>query len=1149
MQADVGLGRGDDRRIFLSDKPRPIALDPIDENNSLRVGSPLKSNATVMIPTPRYGPSRTPASENRADNANEITSSSSKRSPVFSPDNWTRGELIGQGAFGSVYLGMNNETGQLMAVKTVGLTHAGSASSAKLAEHLKSLEAEVSVLQGLDHPNIVRYLGIQRATDALHIFLEYVPGGSIASLLAKFGSFRESVVKVYTKQILLGLDYLHAHGIIHRDIKGANILVDNTGLVKLADFGASKKIEDVATIGSGYTSVKGTPYWMAPEVITQAGHGRQADIWSVACTVIEMATGKPPWSQYGSQVSAMFHIAKSKGPPLIPEHLSPDCKDFLYLCFNRNWRERPSASKLLQHPFLEGIVCRTAAAPLNNIAAPEAQAIMVEMSGTNGGTDDIRSRQMSSPSIPERRSVQQRSPTKTSTSGAQHSPSKTSQNTRSGVPKPQMSPLAHHYPHNESEKEKSRGTANIGGYNPQDGVRGRNEGSKARRHLEMDVAATYLEIRSSERLDSANRSPAKQPAVRASAPALAVWGDDKASQQRQNPTTAPRVGDRTTSEHNLASINPPLSKHDQCENFDEEERMRHLKRSAAEVIEATLMIPSVSKTPYSTPMVQQIPYDRRNDNVAAAHSGSVPEDDASRSRNPRSTMSIVDPSTGSIPQTIALTGSKIIDPSMMLRNSDASSSRSESSRPNSAFDRDRLGSSVDASNASKSSMPSEFNPMEEPMWAGSLDDINALTSSGDDIKKGTSAEKRSRLSSSCQDMGRSTKANGVVEETSSTPVGDVGKRCVPSLRLSEMNDAKRLLSSSRGIEKEEKSSGRMERRMIDSSSTLSFSSLSSASEASERTRGGSRRQSPSHVDMQRSHASSITTGRGPIVYTVEGDKHVESLPWDVDITDMHGDGPIPSSEAPHVSVAFERGGQQMGKGNGLRSLGGADEDVLIGALMQRARHDLRMSMPAFSNITGRKVTLSSNGKGTNGNSSASSSVEMDAHASSHMNSSSQSDTILRSSSGVSSCSSSLREDCTYMRQSQRTDRQPEEVTSPARAHMLQSSRIPSASISLSPSKARRTASLHLSPSKLPIRPPSGNMLRTPAKERMVSSAGSYEAKFRAQRDAERTPSRGLYATPRKTPRKFGDVRSSASAPSELVGRTPSRRSSTPARAI
>lgn len=199
---------------------------------------------------------------------------------------------------------------------------------------------------------------------------------------------QESVIRLYTRQILRGLEYLHQRGIMHRDIKGANILVDKCGQVKLADFGASKKIEDLATVslgrggggsgrgvrsklaagtprgsfmsrkghatlvhpsaactalcvhantqvGSGCKSIRGTPYWMAPEVIKQTGHGRPADIWSVGCTVIEMATGKPPWSNYAAPVAAMFQIASSKDPPPIPDNISPEAKDFLLLCFNR----------------------------------------------------------------------------------------------------------------------------------------------------------------------------------------------------------------------------------------------------------------------------------------------------------------------------------------------------------------------------------------------------------------------------------------------------------------------------------------------------------------------------------------------------------------------------------------------------------------------------------------------------------------------------------------------------------------------------------------------------------------------------------------------------------------------------------------------
>ncbi|KAK6122661.1 hypothetical protein DH2020_043601 [Rehmannia glutinosa] len=166
----------------------------------------------------------------------------------------------------------------------------------KKEDYIRELEKEVNLLKNLSHPNIVRYLGTAREEDSLNILLEFVPGGSISSLLGKFGSFPESVIRMYTKQLLIGLEYLHENKIMHRDIKGANILVDNKACIKLADFGASKKVEALATV-TGAKSIKGTPYWMAPEVIVQSGHSYSADIWSVGCTVIEMATGKAPWSQ------------------------------------------------------------------------------------------------------------------------------------------------------------------------------------------------------------------------------------------------------------------------------------------------------------------------------------------------------------------------------------------------------------------------------------------------------------------------------------------------------------------------------------------------------------------------------------------------------------------------------------------------------------------------------------------------------------------------------------------------------------------------------------------------------------------------------------------------------------------------------------
>ncbi|NP_001312547.1 mitogen-activated protein kinase kinase kinase NPK1 [Nicotiana tabacum] len=266
------------------------------------------------------------------------------------PIRWRKGEMIGCGAFGRVYMGMNVDSGELLAIKEVSIAMNG-ASRERAQAHVRELEEEVNLLKNLSHPNIVRYLGTAREAGSLNILLEFVPGGSISSLLGKFGSFPESVIRMYTKQLLLGLEYLHKNGIMHRDIKGANILVDNKGCIKLADFGASKKVVELATM-TGAKSMKGTPYWMAPEVILQTGHSFSADIWSVGCTIIEMATGKPPWSQQYQEVAALFHIGTTKSHPPIPEHLSAESKDFLLKCLQKEPHLRHSASNLLQHPFV-----------------------------------------------------------------------------------------------------------------------------------------------------------------------------------------------------------------------------------------------------------------------------------------------------------------------------------------------------------------------------------------------------------------------------------------------------------------------------------------------------------------------------------------------------------------------------------------------------------------------------------------------------------------------------------------------------------------------------------------------------------------------------------------------------------------------------
>ncbi|KAH8075018.1 protein kinase [Aureococcus anophagefferens] len=249
---------------------------------------------------------------------------------------WQRGEMIGKGAFGSVYLSLNLDTGELMAVKHLDCAEVSS-------RERSALENEVSMMKGLCHPNIVRYLGVDSSNDALAIFLEYVPGGSLRSLLDKFGKLEEDIVRLYSRQILLGLEYLHGNAIAHRDIKAANVLVSNDGSVKLADFGASKRMAAPSNLNGGGAVIKAAP---------KSQGWRKADVWSVGCTVIEMSTGRPPWSQYSNPVTAMYHIACVEELPDMPPNLSDDGIQFLWLCFQREPRLRPEVTALLFQGFV-----------------------------------------------------------------------------------------------------------------------------------------------------------------------------------------------------------------------------------------------------------------------------------------------------------------------------------------------------------------------------------------------------------------------------------------------------------------------------------------------------------------------------------------------------------------------------------------------------------------------------------------------------------------------------------------------------------------------------------------------------------------------------------------------------------------------------
>ncbi|KAJ4759345.1 mitogen-activated protein kinase kinase kinase 3 [Rhynchospora pubera] len=359
--------------------PRAGGMAPESPTNC-RLDEAKKQTHKLPLPPPITICNNSPFSPNNSMANSPLTipkSPGRTENPPSPGSRWKKGKLLGRGTFGHVYVGFNSDSGEMCAMKEVTIF----SDDPKSKESQKQLSQEIYLLSKLRHPNIVQYYGSETVEDKLYIYLEYVSGGSIHKLLREYGQFGEPAIRSYTQQILSGLTYLHAKNTVHRDIKGANILVDPNGRVKLADFGMAKHI-------SGQScpfSFKGSPYWMAPEVIKNSnGCNLAVDIWSLGCTVLEMVTSKPPWSQYEG-IAAVFKIGNSKELPAIPENLSEEGKDFIMQCLQRDPTKRPTAAELLQHPFIK------AAAPLekfNTISDPlvDRIAIAPSMSVTKGGS-------------------------------------------------------------------------------------------------------------------------------------------------------------------------------------------------------------------------------------------------------------------------------------------------------------------------------------------------------------------------------------------------------------------------------------------------------------------------------------------------------------------------------------------------------------------------------------------------------------------------------------------------------------------------------------------------------------------------------------------------------------------------------------------
>ncbi|XP_029031796.1 mitogen-activated protein kinase kinase kinase 4 isoform X2 [Betta splendens] len=260
---------------------------------------------------------------------------------------WQRGNKIGEGQYGKVYTCINVDTGELMAMKEIRFQPNDHKTIKETADELK-------IFEGIKHPNLVRYFGVELHREEMYIFMEYCDEGTLEEV-SRLG-LQEHVIRLYSKQITTAINVLHEHGIVHRDIKGANIFLTSSGLIKLGDFGCSVKLRNnTHTMPGEVNSTLGTAAYMAPEVITRAkgeGHGRAADIWSLGCVLIEMVTGKRPWHEYEHNFQIMYKVGMGHKPP-IPEKLSTEGKDFLCHCLESEPKRRWTANMLLDHPFVK----------------------------------------------------------------------------------------------------------------------------------------------------------------------------------------------------------------------------------------------------------------------------------------------------------------------------------------------------------------------------------------------------------------------------------------------------------------------------------------------------------------------------------------------------------------------------------------------------------------------------------------------------------------------------------------------------------------------------------------------------------------------------------------------------------------------------
>jgi serine/threonine protein kinase len=284
---------------------------------------------------------------------------------------------IGPGACGTVFKGRNRITGEFVAIKQIVLSS---------EDELEQVKQEILILQECHHPNVVQYRGTYKTLDSLWITMEYCSGGSVdAAFNATKRPLKESQIAFIMREVLHGLQYMHAQKKIHRDIKAGNVLIADNGAVRLADFGVSAQL--LNTMSRRNTFV-GTLYWMAPEAILEKEYDERADVWSLGITALEMAELAPPHMDH-HQGRVIFIIPKEPPPQLQERDVwSPRFQNFLARCLVKDPAHRPTAAQLLSDPFITE--CTGSSHEMLELvnAARAATAEHEASAGNNHGNDD-----------------------------------------------------------------------------------------------------------------------------------------------------------------------------------------------------------------------------------------------------------------------------------------------------------------------------------------------------------------------------------------------------------------------------------------------------------------------------------------------------------------------------------------------------------------------------------------------------------------------------------------------------------------------------------------------------------------------------------------------------------------------------------------